>query len=77
MIPLNENDAARTWSEHLGSLAAASPATRRDAAFTQLDIDPPPLPSRRSSILAHLRRRFRAREQAADRLRANEFMAGG
>jgi hypothetical protein len=76
---LNENDrsrqAARAWSGRLGTLAAASPAVRPGAAFDQLDV-PPPLPTRLSLILNHLRQRAQRREYAADKLRANEFMTG-
>jgi hypothetical protein len=76
---LNVNDpaleGARTWSGRLGTLAAASPATRPGAAFTQLDA-PPPLPTRLSWVLNHLRQRARRREHAADKLRADEFMTG-
>jgi hypothetical protein len=75
---LNENDrsrqAARAWSERLGSLAAASPATRPEATFLLLDKAPPPLPTRLLSILDNLRQRHQEREHAADKLRANEFM---
>jgi hypothetical protein len=81
MSLLNENDrarqAARTWSGKLGSLAAELPATRPDAAFNPLDTAPPfALPTRLSSILNYLRQQARRRESAADKLRANEFMAG-
>jgi hypothetical protein len=73
----HENDTARqyarSWSERLGTLAAASPATRPEAAFDQLDA-PPPLPTRLLSILDHLRQRHQRQQHAADKLRANEFM---
>jgi hypothetical protein len=66
---------ARTWSGRLGHLAAASPATRPEAAFTQLDSAPPAaLPTRLSAILNHLRQRHQRQEHAADKLRAQEFV---
>ena len=75
MNPANETDVARqqarSWSERLGTLAAASPAARPGAAFTQLDA-PPPLPTRLAWILDHLQER--RREDAADKLRAQEFV---
>jgi hypothetical protein len=78
---LNANDtarqAARSWSERLGSLAAASPSLRPAAALAQLDTAPPAaLPARLSSILHHLRQRAQRREHAADKLRAQEFLTG-
>jgi hypothetical protein len=77
MTPLNETDVARqqarSWSGRLGNLAAASPTTRPEAAFTQLDA-PPPLPTRLLSILDNLRQRHQRQEDAADKLRAQEFM---
>jgi hypothetical protein len=76
---LNDNDPIRqqatTLSERLGNLAAASSATRPQAAFNQLDATTP-LPASLSSILDHFRQRARRREHAADKLRAQEFMAG-
>ena len=78
MSPLHETDLARqqarAWSGQLGALAAASPATRPGAPFTQLNAPPSALPARLSAILDHLRQRARTREQAADKLRANEFV---
>ena len=78
MKPANETavsrQQARSWSGRLGNLAAASPATRSEAAFPQLDNAPPPLPTRLLSILDNLRQRHQRREHAADKLRANEFM---
>jgi hypothetical protein len=79
MIPLHANDVTRqqatTLSERLGNLAAASSATRPDAAFNQFDATAP-IPTRLSFILDHFRRRAQRREHAADKLRAQEFMAG-
>jgi hypothetical protein len=79
MNPLNETDVARqqarSWSGRLGSLAAELPAIRPEAAFTQLDNAPPSaLPTRLLSMLGHLRQRQQRRQEAADKLRANEFM---
>jgi hypothetical protein len=72
MPPINDNDPARqsaiALSEHFGRLAA-SPAVRAEAAFPQLD---PSISPWLASILSHFRRR--AREHAAAKLRANEFM---
>jgi hypothetical protein len=81
MNPLNENDtarqAARSWSERLGNLAAELPAIRPEVAFTQFPAAPPAaLPTRLSSILSHLRQRAQRREHAADKLRAQEFLTG-
>jgi hypothetical protein len=80
MNPLNENDrsrqAARAWSEHLGNLAAASPAVRPGAAFAQLDAPPSALTPRLSAIPNLLGQRRQRQEQAADKLRAQEFIMG-
>jgi len=80
MSPLNETDMARqqarSWSEQIGNLAAELPATRPEAAFTQLGTPPAALPTRLSWILNHLRQRHQRREHAADKLRANEFIMG-
>jgi hypothetical protein len=74
MIPINEGDPARqaalALSERLGNRAATSPATRPRAAFPQPDVA---LPPRLAVVLSGLGRR--AREHAADKFRANEFMA--
>jgi hypothetical protein len=76
---LNENDKARqdarSWSGRLGDLAASSPAVRSEAAFDQPDA-PLPLSTRLSSILNHLRQRARRRQDAAEKLRAQEFVMG-
>jgi hypothetical protein len=76
---LNDNDTitqqARTFSERLGNLAAASSARRPAAAFNQLDAITAP-PTRLSTILDHFRQRAQRREHAADKLRAQEFMTG-
>jgi hypothetical protein len=69
---INENDPARQAAIALsGRLArlATSPAVGAEAAFPQLD---PFISPRLASILSHFRRR--AREHAAAKLRANEFM---
>jgi hypothetical protein len=67
--------AARTWSGHLGSLAAASPANRPEAAIAQLDTAPSvDLSTRLSAILSHLRQK--RQEHAAEELRAREFLTG-
>jgi hypothetical protein len=75
----NDNDTithqARSWSQRLGNLAAASSAIRPQAAFPQLGAITAP-PTRLSSILDHFRQRARRREHAADKLRAQEFMTG-
>jgi hypothetical protein len=81
MTLLNENDTARqyarAWSGRIGKLAAELPAIRPEAAFTQLDnAAPPALPTQLLLILGHLRQRVQRRARAADKLRANEFMAG-
>jgi hypothetical protein len=69
--------AARSWSEQLGSLAAASPATRPEASIAQLDAAPPAgLSTRLSAILSHLRQRRARQEHAAEELRAREFLTG-
>jgi hypothetical protein len=68
---------ARTWSGHLGSLAAASPTNRPDTSIAQLDNVPPAgLSTRLSSILSHFRQRRARQEHAADKLRAQEFLVG-
>jgi hypothetical protein len=73
MPPNNEYDPARqaavALSGRLGRLAASS-AVRTQGAFPHLDLSITP---RLASVLARVRRR--AEEHAADRLRANEFMA--
>jgi hypothetical protein len=78
MTPLRETDLAkeqaRAWSAHLGTLAAASPATRPGAAFTQLNAPTSALPARLSAILNLLGQRARRQEQAADKIRAQEFI---
>jgi len=67
--PLNENEAAQTWSARLGSLAAESPASQLDTAY-------PNLSPRLSAVLQHLRQRHQRQQDAADKLRANEFILG-
>jgi hypothetical protein len=73
---LNDNDpaqqAARTFAEHLGSLAAEQPAIR-PGAFPQLATNVP-LPARLSAAIEHLRQRAHRREHAARKLRAEEFV---
>jgi hypothetical protein len=64
---------ARTWSEHLGSLAAASPVSRPEEASPQLDAD---LSARLSAILSHFQQRRARQEHAAEELRAREFLTG-
>jgi hypothetical protein len=70
---INENDPARqaalALSEHFGRLAATAPAIRPRAVFPRPDIAIPP----RLALAHHVIRR-RAREHAAAKLRANEFM---
>jgi hypothetical protein len=69
--------AARTWSEQLGSLAAASPANRPDISIAQLDFAPPAaLSARLSVILSHFRQRRARQQHAAEELRAREFLTG-
>jgi hypothetical protein len=78
MTPINSPDPsqqARTWAERLGSLAAASPATDREPAATQLG-GSPAFPARLSPILDHFRQRHQRRQHAADTLRAEEFLSG-
>ena len=70
------NQQARAWSAHLGALAVASRASPPGAALTQLNTLPSGLPPRVSAILNHLRQRRQRQEQAADKLRAQEFMMG-
>jgi hypothetical protein len=76
MIPLHPNDPSRqsvqAFSERLGSLAAASSATRPEAPAPQLNAAVTP---RLSAALAHFRQRSERRQHAADQLRAQEFMA--
>jgi hypothetical protein len=78
--PLHATDLARqqarAWSEHLGALAAASPASQLGAAFTQLDAAPSALTPRLSAIVSHIRQRRQRQELAADKLRAQEFIMG-
>jgi hypothetical protein len=78
MNSLNDTtrQAARTWSEQLGSLAAASPATRPEAASTQLDTSPAGLSTRLSAILSHFQQRRARQQHAAEELRAREFLTG-
>jgi hypothetical protein len=77
---LGDNDAARqaarTWSEQLGNLAAELPARGPETAFTQLDATPHALPTGLSAILNHFRQRAERQEHAADKLRAQEFVMG-
>jgi hypothetical protein len=77
---INENDPARqaalTLSQRLGSLAGASHATRPGPTTTQFDAPFVALPPRLSAPLGHLRHRARVRQDAADKLRVNEFMTG-
>jgi hypothetical protein len=69
--------AARTWSSQLGSLAAASPATRPEAASPHFDAAPPAdLSTRLSAILSHFRQRRARQQHAAEELRAREFLTG-
>jgi hypothetical protein len=79
MNPLHANDVTRqqatALSEQLGTLAAASSASRPEAAFNEFNTTAPP-PTRLSSILDHFRQRAQRREHAADKLRAQEFMTG-
>jgi hypothetical protein len=76
MSPFNvthpARQAARPWSQRLGSLAAGSPAIPPQP-FTQFAA----LPAGLAAIVGHLRKRIRPSEYAADKLRANEFMTGG
>ena len=69
MNPLHEPDLARqqarAWSEHLGALAAASPATRPGRAFAQPDAPPSALSTRLATLLSHFRQRSQMREHAA------------
>jgi hypothetical protein len=78
MNPLTDPDparqAARAWSGRRGTLAAST-ATQPETAFAQLGAALP-LPSRLAAILGHFRGRAERREQATDKLRANEFMTG-
>jgi hypothetical protein len=80
MNSLNDHDLARqqarAWSEQLGALAAASPASRPQSAFTQLDAPPSALTPRLSAILSRLRQRRQRQELVADKLRAQEFIMG-
>jgi hypothetical protein len=80
MNPLNETDVARqqarSWSEQIGNLAAASPTTRTGTALDQLDATPAALPTRLTLILNHLRQRHQRGQHAADKLRAQEFIMG-
>jgi hypothetical protein len=79
MNSLNDTarQAARSWSEQLGSLAAASPVSRPDTSTAQLDNVPPAdLSSRLSAILSHFRQRRARQEHAAEELRAREFLTG-
>ena len=80
MNPLTDPEparqAARAWSERLGSLAAST-ATRPETAFAQLGpAAASPLPTRLAAVLGHFRARADRCEHAADKLRANEFMKG-
>jgi hypothetical protein len=63
---------ARAWSANLGSLAAASSATRPEAAAPQPNAA---LPQHLAAVLAHFRQRAERRQHAADQLRREEFMA--
>jgi hypothetical protein len=78
MNALNETDVARqqarSWSGRLGSLAAELPVIRPEAASPQLAAAPAALPARLSAILGHFRQRHQRRQQAADQLRAQEFV---
>jgi hypothetical protein len=80
MTPLHETDLARqqarAWSEHVGALAAGSPAIRPQAPFTQLDAPPSALTPRLSAILSRLRQRRQRQELVAGKLRAQEFIMG-
>jgi DNA-binding transcriptional regulator YiaG len=51
-----------------------SPAVGPESALTQFDTLSSTFHPRLSAILNHLRQRARSREEAADKLRANEFM---
>jgi hypothetical protein len=80
MNPLHPNDpsrqAAQAFSERLASLAAESPSSRPEASPTQLDATSAPLATRLTSLIARRRQRAQRREEAADKLRAQEFMMG-
>jgi hypothetical protein len=67
---------AQAWSANLGSLAAESPSSRLAASAPQFDATPDPVPTRLSAVLADFRQRARRREEAAYKLRAQEFMMG-
>jgi hypothetical protein len=78
---INEHDPARqaalNLSRRLGSLAADSSAARPRPASTPLGTPPrAPLPPRLSAALGHFRHKARVRQDAADKLRVNEFMTG-
>jgi hypothetical protein len=76
--PLHKTDPAsqqaRAGSEHLGALAAASPATGPGAHFTQLDARPSALTPRLAAFLSRLRQRRQRRQEAAEKFRAQEFV---
>jgi hypothetical protein len=80
MNPLNDNDparqAARDWSEYLGSLAGSMATGPETALVRPGAAGAPPVPSRLAAILDHFRARAGRREHAADKLRANEFLTG-
>ena len=75
MNPLNHNDSARgtalDLSQRLGTLAAELPAARPEAIATQPATS---LHPRLASIVARLHKQFRRQQDAADTLRANEFI---
>jgi hypothetical protein len=76
MNRLNPTDpsrqSAQAFSERLGNLAAASSATRPTVVVPQLNAAVTP---RLSAVLANFRQRAERRQEAADQLRAQEFMA--
>jgi hypothetical protein len=78
MNPLNETDVARgqarNWSGRLGNLAAGNSAARPRAAPLRLDTLSSAFPPCLSAILNHLRQRHQRRQQAAEKLRAQEFV---
>jgi len=72
---VNRNDTARTWSERLGNLAAESQPIRPQADVSQIGTQSTAVSPHLSALLQQLHRN-RRQEQAADKLRVHEFLAG-
>jgi hypothetical protein len=68
--------AAQNFSERLGSLAAESASSRPATPAPLLDATPVPVPTQLTSLIARVRQRSQRQEEAAEKLRAQDFLRG-